>query len=667
MPHPSTTTSTPASASLREALDRAGAPAPRALSARAADPGAPSAGWFDPARVPAGLLADLRAEADAARSAPWPAPTTAAWRAFQESGDRQAYERPYFARRRLLTAIALGLAADDDPGRDDGLAARVASVLDEPTWCVPAHDSGPPLGVRELPDPAAPVLDLFQAQTGATLTALLRLLPRWASAHPDLASRVRAGIRTRVLDPFRTEARSYRWFALPSNWNPWIVSNVLLCAGAVLTGPEPSDAASPDDDTDLAAVVDLAVESLDAYLGGVPQDGGCDEGVAYWWQSAARAFEAVELLAALVPEAADDLLAHPVLAALARYPRVVHLGGPWSANFGDGAARAPRPGSGLVRDASPGGLFARYARRTGQPDLERFARRRRGDGTPLERPTDLARAVAVLGDVAWLEAPDAPGDDRPPVEYLPTLELLSATARPDGHEVRLVARGGHDDDPHNHLDVGSFVLALDGEPVVVDVGVGTYTKDTFSDRRYETWWTTSSFHAVPQVDGTEQGVGRRFAARTGLVAPDPADAAGPSPATVAALRLDLSDVYPVLAELAPGREGSLVRELRLGSDGALDVTDAWALDAPPRDVRTHLLLRTEPVRCADGRLELRATAEGPTLLLDVAGTADAAWHAVELDDPLLVAVWGDRLWRLALVASGPAASGRIRARLTPSR
>jgi hypothetical protein len=47
------------------------------------------------------------------------------------------------------------------------------------------------------------------------------------------------------------------------------------------------------------------------------------------------------------------------------------------------------------------------------------------------------------------------------------------------------AKGGHNDESHNHNDVGSFVVYLDGKPLLVDPGVETYNIKTFSPQRYE--------------------------------------------------------------------------------------------------------------------------------------------------------------------------------------
>ncbi|MCG8499689.1 MAG: heparinase II/III-family protein, partial [Firmicutes bacterium] len=56
------------------------------------------------------------------------------------------------------------------------------------------------------------------------------------------------------------------------------------------------------------------------------------------------------------------------------------------------------------------------------------------------------------------------------------------------------AKGGYNDKSHNHNDVGNFVLYYNGYPVFIDVGVGTYTAKTFSNKRYEIWTMQSEYH-----------------------------------------------------------------------------------------------------------------------------------------------------------------------------
>ncbi len=75
------------------------------------------------------------------------------------------------------------------------------------------------------------------------------------------------------------------------------------------------------------------------------------------------------------------------------------------------------------------------------------------------------------------------------------------------------ALGGHNAESHNHNDVGNFVVYRNGNPVLIDVGVETYTAKTFSAQRYEIWTMQSAFHNLPTINGVMQAAGRQYEAR----------------------------------------------------------------------------------------------------------------------------------------------------------
>lgn len=65
---------------------------------------------------------------------------------------------------------------------------------------------------------------------------------------------------------------------------------------------------------------------------------------------------------------------------------------------------------------------------------------------------------------------------------------------------------------HNHNDVGNFIIYSDGKPVIIDAGVGTYTSQTFSSKRYELWNMQSQWHNCPFINGVMQKDGKEFKA-----------------------------------------------------------------------------------------------------------------------------------------------------------
>ena len=75
------------------------------------------------------------------------------------------------------------------------------------------------------------------------------------------------------------------------------------------------------------------------------------------------------------------------------------------------------------------------------------------------------------------------------------------------------AKGGHNDEPHNHNDLGHFILATAHGQVLCDLGAGVYNKAYFiPDTRYDVIHTNSLGHSVPIIEGHQQVAGREHCA-----------------------------------------------------------------------------------------------------------------------------------------------------------
>ena len=69
-----------------------------------------------------------------------------------------------------------------------------------------------------------------------------------------------------------------------------------------------------------------------------------------------------------------------------------------------------------------------------------------------------------------------------------------------------------DNDYNNHNDVGSFILYRDGRPCLIDIGVETYTKTTFSKDRYTLKPMQSGYHNLVNFPPLEQHDGEEYRA-----------------------------------------------------------------------------------------------------------------------------------------------------------
>ena len=595
-------------------------------------------------------VADVIARAHEDLGRPWGVPLATAAARIHDDGDREGWESVVFERQRRLARAAIAAAhhaAPLDPlappsdvrssqryadpadrrtsvtnehGQDELGGRFLAEVLDgvwliceQSSWCWPAHDDAFRARGSVLPTVTAPYLDLGAGEAVALLTWIDQLLgARLEARYPGIRSRIRHEARVRVFQPF-TERRDWHWLGLDGdvhNWNPWIHGNVITAALRLLDDPSEAD--------ERARIVALAIEGIDRYVSVLPADGAIDEGYAYWWNGACRALEALDIVRHATGGVLDAS-AIPALRETVAFPHRSHLGGDWYLNLADGQARPPA--------AQPWHALHRAARNAGDTDAAAHAASRRSAGTPAATEHEgFGRLLRGITDAAWVGAAQE-ASPFPREVWLPSTQVLLAREQSGTpHGLTVAVKGGHNGEHHNHNDVGSFVVASDGVPVVVDAGRPTYTLQTFGPGRYDIWTMQSGWHNVPVIGGVEQSPGVEFAASEVEV-------------DGASLSLELSGAYAVAS---PWR-----RTVRLERAARrVVIEDAWESEGA-RPAQVRMLLAGDVRRDAasviitplDGATPVRISWPEPV---------GASLVVRELDDPMLSDVWGPRLTRLDL-------------------
>lgn len=188
----------------------------------------------------------------------------------------------------------------------------------------------------------------------------------------------------------------------------------------------------------------------------------------------------------------------------------------------------------------PAGLIARFGQAVGDARLEAFGRHvyRRQGGHRYWEGEEIPSLQRMLFDLFALPDMEGPAAEPPALpldRWMPGVEVMVARERGDGRGWFLAAKGGHNDESHNHNDIGSFIVYADQCPLWIDAGVGTYTAKTFSPERYSIWTMQSGYHNVPTVNGAEQAPGRTF--RSGEVRHDAEDG-------LSRLTVDIAPAYP---------------------------------------------------------------------------------------------------------------------------
>lgn len=513
---------------------------------------------------------------------------------YDRTGDRQAFERPYLARRVALAALALEALLDPD-GPVDALAATLDAVVAEPRWALPAHTAG-------APDPGR-VVDLFAAETGSALAEITALLGDRLPRQSVVAAR--AAALERVVDPY--EQDRFWWEVSPTNW-------ASVCAGAVaLTVLQLGDRDR------MLALAPRVRATLARSLDGYGEDGVCVEGFGYW-----RYGFGYHLVAS---QALDDALGpdpegEPArAAAAARWQQRAFLSGRVVVPFADT----------WVTDALDEGLLVLAAHRYGgltRPDPAAVG---------PDVVDDCGRWALALRSLAWTAAagPDPFEHDGEAPRWYPDAGWL-VVPEGDRSPIGLAARGGHNGEPHNHCDLGSFGVAAAGELLVGDAGRGVYDRAYFGPERYDNPAAGSQGHPVPLVDDVVQAAG------------DHARAA------VLDLRLDHAGERLVLDLTAAYPHPALRRLVRtISRDGAVVVVrDELDADAPVR-LTQRVVTLAPPEVVAPGCVRVAGERATATLTHDAGLTVDVA--------PLPVGRGGfeRRAWRLDLRAAAPARRAEI--------
>jgi len=109
--------------------------------------------------------------------------------------------------------------------------------------------------------------------------------------------------------------------------------------------------------------------------------------------------------------------------------------------------------------------------------------------------------------------------------------------------VAISIKGGHNDEPHNHNDLGQFIIHCGGENILCDPGAGLYTQAYFAPGREQLLHISSSGHNVPLIEGQEQSSGRQ--AQAHVLEAKLAEDGGELNTT-----FDLTFAYPGAASLA---------------------------------------------------------------------------------------------------------------------
>ncbi|MDE5711559.1 MAG: heparinase II/III-family protein [Bacteroides sp.] len=529
--------------------------------------------------------------------------------AFERTGDRKIMEDPFGANNNAIADLLMAELAEGKGRFIDQLVNGVFHTCEMTSWALSAHIIVQPTQ-RALPAYDYPVIDLTSGDLGGLLSWTYYFMHRsFDKMDPEISRRLRHELQTRILDPY-VNNDSFWWMArnyngrMLNNWNPWCNSNVLMCFMLL-----------EDDRDKLARGVYLTMESVDKFLNYIKADGACEEGPSYWGHAAGKTLDYLELLSAITGGKVD-IFADSMVRNMGEYISRSYVGDGWVVNFADASAR----GGG---DAS---LIYRFGKAVNSDELKGFAALMRKPSALPHNGRDIFRTLTSIAIDKELQQ-TAPMHENRPFTWYPETEFCYLSTK---EGLFLAAKGGYNDESHNHNDAGTCSVWMDRTPVLIDAGVGTYTRQTFSSERYSIWTMQSDYHNLPMINGVSEKYGKKYKATEVK--------AGKS-----SFEANIATAYPEEAKVK-----RWIRSYQVKGRQAR-ISDSFELEETVASNVVNFMTWGEVEPSEKGRVSIRVGRVNAVLLYDAA-LFDLTVEPLELTDSRLSNVWGNTICRLSFKA-----------------
>lgn len=415
---------------------------------------------------------------------------------FHDTGNRLVYENAYFGRRKFLTVYAIlalwsdklevyGIEKENPQKYIERLEKILLEICAEKFWALPAHIDFNAIDESET----ALTIDLFAAETAQALSEITARLGDRLSL--NVTKTVRCEVERRVMNPFLSSNSPYSWWEVDRcNWSA-------VCAGSIgmtaisLNHPKKQEC------------IKRVCAAMQCYLDGMENDGACTEGLGYYNYG-------MSFYAAFAEALCEDgerygyeyekLMYRPKCEQIALFQQKCYFGGGVSLSFSDAGGR----------ESFLTGLTAYLKHCYPEVQTPDYALARPFDEDSCYRYLTNERSISWLIKYADSDtAQETSKNSAITVDFLPSAQWLICK---DANQNGFAIKGGNNDENHNHNDIGHFLCVYNGEMLLTDLGAGEYTKDYFSDKRYEILCNRSLGHSVPIINGCEQCVGGSYKA-----------------------------------------------------------------------------------------------------------------------------------------------------------
>jgi len=473
-----------------------------------------------------------------------------AFRNYRRVGDREVPQAVAGYRRRELGRAAMALWLQHPKADVDYLQDLLWAYCDDHTWVMAAHEGR--------------AIDLGSAGLGATFTEILHVLGN--QLEDEVVQRISEKIEEHIFEPFWNYKHMDSWKTVRMNWNH-------VCNGEIIR----TALYQIEDPVVLAHMTHAAIVNLTYALDGFTDDGGCEEGPGYWEYGFGHFLYTAYALY-LKTKGELNLMedADGKIRRICEYPLAAHIQGTLRSTFAD---------------SSHGYTSARAAMIVNEffdlPELYALCNRHT-DGTL--KAQDMHCLAMYSEFKVKTEANEK--------DYvLPDLGQAKLRGTRNKKQLTVMCLAGNNGVPHNHNDIGSFIVHRGDTLWLDDPGGPVYSGKTFGPNRYDILFCNSLGHSVPVINGKLQKEGGQY---YGALEVENLNGEGEKRAVV-----DMTCAYP------KGTVKSLVRSFTLNGN-VLTLEDRYEFSSKPESLEEGFIT-FESAKISENSVQIGPKSRGITL------------------------------------------------------
>ena len=377
------------------------------------------------------------------------------------TGNREIFQNVYGSYESRMRNLFLAYIFTEDEKYIEPLADIIWNICDMESWSIPAHVAEHLSIERRRQN-----LDLTSTILGFRIAEILYFI---GDKLPELVRRrAEHEVKERVIESYKKyDGKTFWWMDCENNWAS-VCIGATFCAFAYLATDE-----------EIEEYLPRMLKTADGYLAGFEDDGCCKEGYGYWHYG----FSYFCLFASMVRDYTDgriDYFKDPKVHQIALFQQNATINEKELISFSDAG-----------QYFSPGAWLSHFLKNE-YPDMEI---------PPLACQKNVSGGLRYI---FWMRPEFADCEMKPRSHIYHDNQWFIYRSE----TYNFAVKAGHNAEPHNHNDVGSFIVSKNGRVTFADPGTGEYTRQYFSKERYDLIACSSRGHSVPIINGQYQVTGR---------------------------------------------------------------------------------------------------------------------------------------------------------------